>query len=70
MDDEERRESARAALAILEEYGMIDGAHHKQWVMDQAIRRLLGKGYAEWRAQNNEYARQHGYPEWDEGIAP
>jgi hypothetical protein len=29
------------ALAIAIRYGSIDGAHHKQWVIDQMIRALM-----------------------------
>lgn len=31
-----------AALAVIASYGGIDGAHHKQWVLDQAVRCLTG----------------------------
>ncbi len=30
------------ALRWIEQYGGIDGAHHKQWVLDQVARILLG----------------------------
>lgn len=30
------------ALLYIEKYGQIDGAHHKQWVLDQVTRILLG----------------------------
>ena len=43
-------------------YGMIDGAHHKQWVLDEILRALLGKErYRTWI---------ENYEDWDEGIAP
>jgi len=32
----------RDALEIAREYGDIDGAHHKQWVIDQMMRTLTG----------------------------
>lgn len=28
-----------------ERYGMYESAHHKQWVIDQMLRRLLGDAY-------------------------
>lgn len=57
-----------AAIEVIERYGMIDGAHHKQWVMDQVVRALLGEpGYAEWVA---DYNSQEDYAPWDPGIAP
>lgn len=52
------------------DYGCIDGEHHKQWVLDQVLRKLLGKDYdrivIDW---------EHGEDgpetyEWDIGIAP
>ncbi len=30
------------AMAFVESYGQIDGSHHKQWVLDQVARILLG----------------------------
>lgn len=55
------------ALAIIEQYGQIDGAHHKAWVIDQVVRALQGddKHYAKFI---RTYERD-GYT-WDEGIAP
>ena len=51
------------AAELLLRYGQIDGAHHKTWVIDQALRILLGDAY-------DDVA--HGDPEhpWDVGIAP
>jgi hypothetical protein len=51
------------AVEIAEEYGRIDGAHHKMWVIDQMVRVLLGERYAEWfEADGGEW--------WDQGVAP
>lgn len=56
------------ASKIAFEYGMIDGAHHKQWVIDQMIRAILGqKGYDAWVAEMNQ---DKEYQPWDVGIAP
>jgi hypothetical protein len=35
-------ERIRKALSIAVEYGGIDGAHHKDWVIDQMARALTG----------------------------
>lgn len=35
------------ALEILIQYGQVDGAHHKTWVIDQAVRALAGPLYDE-----------------------
>lgn len=54
------------ALCLLLFDGQTDGAHHKQWVIDQAVRRLAGPYYEKLIAaycNNGEY-------EWDVGIAP
>lgn len=60
----------RKALNLASEAMFIDGAHHKQWYLDQIVRVLTGDGY-------NAYVRnkQNGKngPEtylWDKGIAP
>jgi hypothetical protein len=69
-----------AALDIAFGYGMIDGEHHKMWVIDQMVRALLGEEYAEWVREHNEGAewireQNEGAdgPDtfvWDEGIPP
>lgn len=42
------------AAQIASRYGMIDGAHHKQWVIDQMLRAMLGdEGYAAWVKHEN-----------------
>lgn len=33
------------AIDIITEYGDVDGSHHKQWVIDQVLRSLLGCEY-------------------------
>lgn len=62
--DDERIEKA---MALITRYGMIEGAHHKQWVLDQVARELLGEDYAAWVFAMNEDPE---YEEWDTGIAP
>lgn len=57
---------ARAAREIIDRYAGIDGEHHKQWVLDQVMRRLMSPhAYHAWVASVYE----DGY-EWDRGIAP
>ena len=48
-------------------YGMIDGAHHKQWVIDQMLRAMLGDEYEAWVREHNGDVQ---YDPWDRGIAP
>jgi len=62
-----------AALEVVDAHGHHDGAHHKQWVVDQMLRALLGEGeYRAWRhryeAPTEDY--QGMTPTWDEGRAP
>jgi len=58
-------------LDLIENYGGTDGAHHKQWVLDQIVRILTGKHYELW-VTNYEDRDEFGDPEyeWDTGIAP
>jgi hypothetical protein len=65
-NDTERVQLALEALAD----GQLDGAHHKAWVIDQAVRILTGDRYDAWIA---EYCDGVDGPEtyaWDEGVAP
>jgi hypothetical protein len=62
------------ALELIEEWGGIDGAHHKQWLLDQIVRTLThtDEGYLAWVYEyeypNGEDARDTY--SWDEGVAP
>ena len=50
------------AVNLATVFGFDDGSHHKQWVIDQMLRILLGKEeYENFRKAN---------PDWDPGIAP
>ena len=62
MTDKERIEQA---MEFINEYGHIDGAHHKQWVLDQIARVLLGDAYTEWAAPHSDE-----WGGWEVGIAP
>ncbi len=59
-------ERARIALELACHYGQIDGAHHKDWVIDHMVRALTGPQYAAWVAEYEE----GGKYTWDTGIAP
>lgn len=53
------------AMGLISRYGYIDGAHHKQWVLDQVARALLGpEAYERWAEADEDGG------EWDTGIAP
>lgn len=68
MADAEHR--VREAVAICLLYGGVDGGHHKQWLLDQMLRILLGEEYderiADWKSGEDGPETY----EWDEGIAP
>ena len=58
------------ALELGVKYGGIDGAHHKDWVIDQMIRILAADGYDEIVADacaGEDGPHTYG---WDCGIAP
>ena len=57
------------ALHFINEYGGIDGAHHKQWVLDQVVR-VLADNYNEWVKNHNAGEDGTNTYSWDEGIAP
>lgn len=62
----------KEALDLIKSYGGIDGSHHKQWVLDQVVRKLTGgpRAYQEWVwAYQTGDDGPHTY-EWDEGIPP
>jgi hypothetical protein len=61
---------AEKALRILIDHGMTDGAHHKQWVIDQAIRALSGAYYVDLITAYNHGEDGPDTYMWDEGIAP
>ena len=48
------------------QHGAVEGAHHKQWVIDQTLRLLAGAAYSE---TISEWETLTGL-EWDTGVAP
>ena len=59
-------------INLIEEDGMVDGSHHKQWILDQILRIILKKEYNSWLEKYNSETDENGeiYGEWDQGIAP
>jgi len=45
---QEMTEKEQKVLDLIEQYGGIDGAHHKDWLLDQLARILTGEGYEAW----------------------
>lgn len=61
-------ERAAKALALIFAFSQTDGAHHKDWVMDQVVRVLTGEHYDEFVESFENHDGEH-YT-WDAGIAP
>ena len=66
------RQGAIKALEIASEFGQEDGAHHKAWVIDQMVRKLLINtiGYNDFIKEYRDGEEGPGTYDWDEGIAP
>lgn len=58
------------ALAVAHQYGGIDGAHHKTWVIDQMVRALTGDSYDAWVTEHKAGEDGPETYEWDTGIPP
>ena len=64
------------AMLFNEKYGQIDGAHHKQWVLDQMVRILKGTEVlimeARWKRKNgtilSEYRLETAKPPSEEYL--
>ena len=60
------------AINMILRYGGTDGEHHKQWVIDQVLRILVGdkKKYDEVIKRACEVEDKKNKHEWDVGISP
>jgi hypothetical protein len=54
-------------IDLILDYGMTDGGHHKQWVLTEILKILMGDAYDAWL---EDYNSDEEYSDWDEGIAP
>lgn len=56
---------------MIDEMGAIDGAHHKQWILDQILIVALGTdGYKDFMKYYKHGGTEDDPIEWDKGIAP
>ena len=62
--------SIEKALDVANNYGGIDGDHHKTWVIDQMVRALTGDLYEKWVAEHCAGECGPDSYEWDTGVAP
>ena len=60
----------QAVVDLISEWGGIDGGHHKQWLLDQIMRKVLEDMYPKWVAEWEDGEDGPETYEWDEGIAP
>ena len=60
----------RNIMRLIEQFGGIDGEHHKQWVIDQIVQVLTGEDYPEWVADMKDGEDGPDTFTWEEGIAP
>jgi hypothetical protein len=65
--DTESDQRILAALMLASSYGGTDGAHHKQWLIDQMVRALTG---CTAEGESPEYAAFTSGRDWDGGITP
>ena len=65
MNDKEKQ-----IMNLIESYGGIDGAHHKQWIIDQVARIIKGFQYEQWVTEMKDGEDGPESYSYDEGIAP
>ena len=70
MDKSDFQARNKAAIDLAVSYGGIDGAHHKDWVIDQMVRLLAGSDYAQIVATAKSGEDGPETYEWEVGIAP
>jgi hypothetical protein len=63
------KEKVKKALDLIDEWGGIDGGHHKQWLLDQLVR-VLSDDYDEWVNSYQDGEEGPETYEWDTGIVP
>lgn len=66
MDKYSEHKNVQQALDVAFNCSQFDGSHHKEWAIDQMVRKLLGDKYTQFIA---EYENNGEY-EWSVGIPP
>lgn len=64
------RKRIQKAIELAVRYGGIDGAHHKDWVIDQMVRVLAGDKYEQIVADACAGEKGPDTFDWNVGIAP
>ena len=73
LDDCEKDEGTERidlAIKLAVDYGGIDGAHHKDWCIDQIVRTLSGEEYDKIVADAKDGEDGPNTYSWSCGIAP
>lgn len=70
MSETKNEQNIREAISLIVVYGGFDGSHHKDWVMDQVIRKLAGDDYDKIIAKACGGEDGPNTYEWPCGIAP
>lgn len=65
----EQKKRIDEALEIAYSFAQIDGEHHKTWVIDQMVRKLIGSDYEKWISMYEGDGEEKEY-KWKTGIAP
>ena len=68
-DEDEEALRIKKALEVAYQHGQNDAAHHKAWVIDQMVRRLLGDDYDAW-IEKYKHDDSGEFYNWYCGIAP
>lgn len=63
-------ERIEQALEVIERFGGIDGAHHKDWVLDQVVRILTAEKYDQWVVEMKDGEDGPETYDYSVGIAP
>jgi hypothetical protein len=64
------RYKIKQAIDLIVRYGGIDGAHHKDWVLDQVVRILADMEYEKIVREAKEGEDGPNTYDWNVGIAP
>lgn len=70
MAEDSDLDKTEKVLDLIHQYGGIDGDHHKQWLLDQIVRTIMGDDYALWVLKYEHGEDGPKTYEWDVGIAP
>jgi hypothetical protein len=66
----ELQKTKKKAIDFIVEWGGVDGAHHKDWTLDQVVRILAGEQYDEIVAEAKKGEDGDETYSWECGIAP